>query len=872
MFKRLHFLSVLVMVICTAIFGQNEKYITKFDFKSNQYELLRAAQASQYFDKIGMKTAIMGSEDGSFELWIWPWKVLRKFELTFFLENSTIPINAGDIVRELRVTPELTTFIYAYESFSVTAHVFVPYNKQGAVILLDVFTTKPLRIVPGFIPVIQPQWPAGVGGQYSYWDDERKAFVFGASGQKISFLCGSPAGEGMSNPPAHMLSDNPLQFNIPVKPGETAGKFIPIIFAGGTGATRDSVNSLYRELLTNTQNLYLNNVKYYNELSENTLQIVTPDKELNLAYEYGKVALKNLMVENPTLGTGLVAGYGVSGNSGRPGFAWYFGGDAFINLLSINGYGDFETSKQALLFTQKWQLQDNFPIRKKTPDAVNREIGKMSHELSQSDGIVDWWNNYGYGYNHADTSPWYLVTIFDYVKQSGDVEFLKQSWNSILQAFNWCMSKDSNGDGLMDLKGAGLGVLEFGAYVGIHNDNYTQGLWTQALKEIIPMAKLANDLETAGKADSLYTIALDNLDKIYWMEDLKFYAYGANEKGEKVTEKTPSTACTMMFGLLDPKRSEMTVESYANSDLTTDWGIRYLSNKSDYYSPDNYNYGAIWSFASLFAGTAQYKYNYELTGFSTLKKTARHMFEYGLGVSPEVFSGDVNFKLAEAYHDQGFSVSGFMVPMIKGLIGLEINALENKIRFSPQIPADWDSIEVRNIKINKNRVHLKFFKKDNEIKLILENTGEQDVNIEFGPVLPPLTEFQMAYLNDKAYRTEFESNERAVKPKINFIADSGKSEIRMELVRPVEVFWTKQEVYPGMTNQGLKIISQTSEKGKLKLVVEGLAGRTYKLNLFNPGKINKATGASVLGENLEIKIPGAESAKFVRHEIILNVR
>ena len=83
----------------------------------------------------------------------------------------------------------------------------------------------------------------------------------------------------------------------------------------------------------------------------------------------------------------------------------------------------------------------------------------MAHELSQSDGLCDWWNDYHYGYNHADTSPWYIVAMGDYVRTSGDTAFLRQSWKSVEQAYEWCLSKDSDGDGLMDLKGAGLGAL-----------------------------------------------------------------------------------------------------------------------------------------------------------------------------------------------------------------------------------------------------------------------------------------------------------------------------------------------------------------------------------------------------------------------------
>ena len=47
---------------------------------------------------------------------------------------------------------------------------------------------------------------------------------------------------------------------------------------------------------------------------------------------------------NPQLGCGLVAGLGPSGRlRTRPGFGWFFGGDAFMNMSAMTAYGDFET-------------------------------------------------------------------------------------------------------------------------------------------------------------------------------------------------------------------------------------------------------------------------------------------------------------------------------------------------------------------------------------------------------------------------------------------------------------------------------------------------------------------------------------------------
>ncbi|MBI3765730.1 MAG: hypothetical protein HY277_04415, partial [Ignavibacteriales bacterium] len=460
-------ICVTLLLIAGICFAQekksSEKFILAFELKPNDLELSRLAQPTQYFDKIGRRAGLMGYESGQFEMWVWPWKPLRNFELQFLLGTSTQPILAKDIVHTISVTPEVTTLTFTYEAFTVKEHIFIPRNEPGAILLLDVHTTTPLAIIPGFIPVMQPMWPAGVGGQFSYWDDDVNGYVISEGQWRAEFICGSPAGQQMAAPPAHMFADNPLQFRIDVKPGETDGKFIPIVIAGAVPDTStcgeqlcpwqkmkfDSVKATYSRLWKNAEKYYNECYNYYQNLRNSTMQVITPDKEMNLAYEWGKVALDNLMIVNPRLGYGMVAGFGFSGGGARPGFGWFFGGDAFINSMAMNSVGMFQQSRDALAFTQKWQRQENFPIRKKNPsdllyestDSSSRrpkDVGKMAHELSQSDGLCDWWNDYHYGYNHADTTPWYIVAMADYVRTSGDVEFLKQSWKSVKQAYDWC--------------------------------------------------------------------------------------------------------------------------------------------------------------------------------------------------------------------------------------------------------------------------------------------------------------------------------------------------------------------------------------------------------------------------------------------------
>ncbi|HKI77949.1 MAG TPA: GH116 family glycosyl hydrolase, partial [Ignavibacteriaceae bacterium] len=720
-------------------------------------------------------------------------------------------------------------------------------------------------------PVLQPQWPAGIGGQYSYWDDDQKAYVISESKGRATFFAGSPAGIQMTAPPAHMFADNPIQFRIDIKPGESEGKYIPIVIAGGDKMKFDSVKTLYHNLWTNAEEFYEKNYTYYNDLSNNTIKIETPNKKFNLAYEWGKVALDNLLVKNPNLGKGLVAGYGMSGAGGRPGFAWFFGGDAFINSLAFNSFQDFSTVKDALKFVQKWQRQDNFPIRKKSKDEVNNNIGKIAHELSQSDGLIDWWNDYHYGYNHADTSPWYLVAFGDYYIQSGDIDFVKESWKSIKQAYNWCISKDSDNDGLMDLKGAGLGALEFGKYVHIYADMYTSAIWTKAIEEVIRMSDAVGDSKLKTEAEKELKKALKSLNEKFWIPEMNIYCYGATEKGEQVKEKTPWATIGMAFKVLDDNHSDKSLPLLNNSDLSTDWGVRSLSNKSEIFDPVNYNYGAVWPFIASFFGTAQYNYHYNLAGFKTLESVANHFFDNAAGVVPEVFSGQINQKLGEAYHDQGFSATGFMEPFVRGLLGLKVDVPNKTIYFSPNLPADWKDISVTNIKVGNNIIDFYLHIENGKLKLKIDKKGNNKINVEFTPAHGLGTEIISSELNGNPIKTELEKKSQVYLTTSSLLLKD-KNEYILNYSPVPEIYFLKDNLELGETNKGLKVTSQELNGNELKIHIEGISGESYKLGITNSGKIDSVNGAELNKNILNIKISDSNINHFVEQVITIKMK
>ena len=828
--------------------------IPEFEIERNDLTLSRPAQPNTYFDKAGHKFALLGLESGTFEAWAYPLKLLRNFEFSFLLENSTRPIPAKDIVRFVEATPAATTLTFTFQSFTVRATFVAAIEEAGAVILLDIDAAEPVTIVAGFQPVLQPMWPAGIGGQYAYWDDTLKAYLISEPTRRNHGFVGSPAARGISYTPAHMLSDSPSEFTIFIDdPKELDGRFIPIVLAGGKGK-REDIRKVYEKLAADPRAVYVSANAYYRKLREDTLRVKTPIAGLNLALEWAKVSYDNLRVDNPDLGRGLMAGLGLSGTGGRPGFGWFFGTDAYLNSMSLLSYGAHEAVREALAFTRKWQ----------------REDGKMAHELSQAAGYINWFEDYPYGYIHGDTTPYYIAACHDYFRWSGDREFLQKGWPSLCRAYAWCLTTDADGDGLMDNSKAGLGALEFGSLTGIQTDIYLAAVWVRAARAMSELARVMGEEKPAKKAEADHLKALAAFEAKFWDAAVGQYSYAFNDEGEQVKELTPWCAVPLMWEIGSPDRAVRTLENMSASDLTTDWGVRILTRRSPLYEPLNYNYGAVWPFLTGYFASALYQHGCAIQGYGLLMANAEHMFDNALGCATELFSGARHIWPQEAVAHQGFSSGGFVLPFVRGMLGLGGDAAAKEAVFEPRFPADWPGVTVENFRLGPESFDLQYVREKGRIRLEVKGRPGTGFNMVFAPSCGPGTEVRAARVNGKSVDFKLTPSPRVVRPEVRFSL-SGEEAVEIDFEPTVEILPPAAESRVGDPDRGLKIIRVAREGNELKVLVEGLAGQTYSLGVTCGEFIREIQGAEFSGNGLVIRFPSGKEGHFLRQQVILGL-
>lgn len=879
--------------------------VTKFPFPPSGLRLERRTRPGAFLDVLGRRSAVFDYEHRQFEAWTYPLQILDGFELSFRVEGYPLEFRGADTAALIDVRPEATTITYSHAAFTIRQTIFAPLDEAGVVMLLDVDSALPVVVTARFRPRLKLMWPAGMMTGSLSWDEKQRAYFIYEETGRYAGMVGSPAARDVSVMPyQEEPRDVPTEFRMDVPASELKSSFIPIVIAGSVKG-RDDARATYARLLGTARELYEKNVEHYRRLLAETTEVDTPDERVNEAFAWAKVGIDKGFVENPQLGRGLVAGFRTAGESERPGFAWFFGRDALWTALAINSYGDFEGVRTALDFLKKYQRAD----------------GKIPHEISQSASIVPWFTDYPYAWASADATPLYIIAHADYVRASGDVNYLRANWESILKAYRFTRATDTDGNGLIENTNFGHGWVEGGSLYPPHEEIYMQGLWVEALRGVEEMAGLLEDDKLAAEASETARRVTEAVEKTYWLDERGLYAFATNvpraepreadkgpnrerrqqrmnelDKSKLIDEDTVLPAVPLWFGVLDDARAQTEIDRLGSGHIATDWGARIVSDESRLYDPLSYHSGSVWPLFTGWASMGAYRYGRSHVGLQALMSNVLLREQGALGYTTELLSGDYNAPFGRSSHHQVWSEAMTVTPLLRGLLGLEVTDSGSTVRLAPQLPADWNHVTVRRVRAGEKVFDFLLSREDGELRILLFFSKEQDVGkglptrIELSPAFPLDARIKSVEVADKP--VEFKVEWMGDTQSVVFEADprravsaSGERMMLMMVVKYEEgtdVYVKREAPRPGDTNTGLRVLRsrvvKDSGTGKewLRLLLEGVPGREYTLHLKSPKSVGLSSDSGGVGvaltissdRTLGVKFSG-EPGRYVRHEVSL---
>jgi predicted glycogen debranching enzyme len=339
----------------------------------------------------------------------------------------------------------------------------------------------------------------------------------------------------------------------------------------------------------------------------------------------------------------------VKGTGGRKavmaGYFWFetWGRDTFVSLPGLLLVtGRFEDARKILLDFMRHRKQGLIP------NFVQDRSGEPV-------------------YNTVDATLWYVNAVLQFLKYTGDFEFVKQRlWEGLKEIVEshgkgTAFGIDLDSDGLlahgprltwMDADVDGEAVTpRAGKAVEI------QALWYNALKT---MQLLANKFEEASLAEKYARVALEaqkSFNAKFW-DDESGCLFDVLEPSGVDASLRPNQiiAAALDFTMLNSEKSEKVV-NVMQRELVTPYGLRTLARSDSGYkgmyvgdrlSRDHaYHNGTVWPwllgpFVTAFLkvkGQGELWLEYALKSF-LLPLFTRQIFEAGLGTLSEIFDGD----------------------------------------------------------------------------------------------------------------------------------------------------------------------------------------------------------------------------------------
>jgi hypothetical protein len=385
----------------------------------------------------------------------------------------------------------------------------------------------------------------------------------------------------------------------------------------------------------------------------------------------------------------------------------------------------------------------------------------------------------------------------------------------------------------MDLTKAGLGAIEVGVLKGkVTKDIYTEGFWVGGLKAMAELAVKLGDKQLAAEAADRYIAALVSIDRQWWNQAGGYFAFGLTADGQRadMIGIWPSVFIALA-GPRDYEKFLSQLKTMALPELHSDWGDRWISDKSPLFDPISYNNGTVWPFMNTFVSWAEYLYK-SPAAFSTLHDTAQLTGIQSPGYMPEHMNGARFLPGERSVPHQLFSSVGLIVPMVQGLLGpvttqpgtppgvVQVGAPGEVVELSPNVPANWSSARFSGFATTKGLLDAVVQQQPGAMTISLHLRGEGPIKVRFPSLLsaklPVGAKFVQFLVNGKADNRDT-------------LSLVGKATVEVQYTGGISLVPPVASPLPGARSSALKVIRFTGDAHQAELTIAGLGGRTYDL-------------------------------------------
>ncbi len=671
-----------------------------------------AVQGDEQFDVAGRRALLLGAErSGIRELWIHPHRVVASWTVKADGEVAAathIEVGPDAVARTLETSGRrlLETCFVALEH-AVALVDYRPERKRR-----ESVGRGPADFEIDLLLDLRRMWPfaAGCGGNLRYRVD---------NDGRVAML-GTESGDGV----AALFLSRPARVEMcPVQGAAPAVRCTirtplgaPLFLAVVAGADREDFDRTLRGVRRlGIDGLVRQRVQRSLTLAEARLAVRADDRTFERAFEWAKRRLDAFAADVPGVGRSLLAGYAASRpgwGDGRPGYAWFFGRDACWSGLALLAAGEFSLVRQVIRF-----LGDRQDV-----------TGKVLHEATTSGQ---------FHFDAADATPLFLLLVARYLAWSGDRDFVASIWPHVERAYAYCLSTDSDGDGLIENQRVGHGWIESGPLAGARVTGYLSGVWYAALQGLARSAEVLGHGRVAAECWARAARATAVIEDRLFDASRAGYALDLKSDGTPTWTQTALQTVPLFLGAANPVRAKRYLERLAGSEFSARWGVRMLPSDDPLFSQHGYHSGSVWPLFTGWAALAEYRAGLGEAGFAHLTANADLAYARQRGAFDEALHG-LEEKPAGVCPDQAWSAAMVVLPLVEGLLGAEADAPAGKLAIRPQLPAAWARLEVLGLRCGESAYDLRMQRDDTGLLIAVRRTLGPGLWVTLAPWCPSL--------------------------------------------------------------------------------------------------------------------------------------
>jgi glycogen debranching enzyme len=416
------------------------------------------------------------------------------------------------------------------------------------------------------------------------------------------------------------------------------------------------------------------------------------------------------------------------------GIPWYntvFGRDGLITSLQLL-WLEPQIARGVLAYLSRHQAE-------KVSRRQDAEPGKILHEKRSGEMAVLREVPFGSYYGSVDSTLLYLIVAGAYLKQTGDLDFLRSIEQNLFRAGDWIdLYGDRDGDGFVEYgSGSSPGLVHQGWKDSFNSVFHSDGTLAEgpialcevqaytyaakhALAEIARALKKpdwANRLETSAKA------LRDRFGQAFWDPDLGMFVLALDREKRPCRVRSSNAGQCLFSGIASEEQTEKVLRELRRPAFFSGWGVRTIAEGESRYNPMSYHNGSIWPHDNALIAWGLTRHRNKELALEILNGLFEAATFVDLSRLPELFCGferrrgKAPTEYPVACSPQAWA-AGSVFMLMQACLGLTVRAAESRIYFYyPALPPPLERISLRNVPVGAARIDLDIVRQDHTVAI-----------------------------------------------------------------------------------------------------------------------------------------------------------